>query len=104
MIHHILKLLNTLKEFKINLQNFILECNSFYIRMNDKFEGEISENGDFSLYTPLNLKFEDDCKINIDKNLEIDGFVIVNHILIKDKEQNLYNIEVNNGKIEAMLI
>jgi len=104
MINHILKLLHTLKEFKIKLQNFILECNSFYFKMNDQFEGEISENGDISLYTSLNLNLKENCKINIDKHLEIDGYIITNHILLKDKKQNLYNIEINDGKIEAMLI
>lgn len=112
MLNNFLKILSSWQEFKINLQHFKLYCNAFYFNVNDNFQGEIDSNGSILMKSinaeiteNLNLKIHKNSKINVLQCIEIDGIFILDHLVLRNKNKELYKIFIDeNGKLNSALV
>jgi hypothetical protein len=105
MLSNVLKLLSQWKDFKIILQNFKLYCTSFYFKVNDHFEGEVDESGNIFLKNanitvsePIDFKFKKGGIINISENIELKGSLLLDCLILKNKNNELFNIYIDEER------
>jgi hypothetical protein len=103
MLSRLLNLLSQWENVRLSLQNIYIQLKSFLLQINT-FRLNINEDGHIHM-NQLNLDIENSCIINmneisylnIQKNVEINGCLVVDKICMKQNNE-IYEIYIDENK------